>query len=62
MGVPGVQQLDGHRSRQDGIGAPPYLAEPAGADFLIKPVTTIQQRRGNGHQRPLPPPSHSKHG
>ena len=32
MGVTGVRQLDGDRSRQHGITGPPYLAEPADTD------------------------------
>jgi hypothetical protein len=47
--VTGVQQLDGDRSRQHGISGPPYLAEPVGADLLIKQVTTIEERPCNGH-------------
>jgi hypothetical protein len=56
IGVTGVQQLDGDRSLEGGIGGSPYFAESAGADLLIKRVTTIEERRGNGHGRPLPLP------
>jgi hypothetical protein len=56
MGINGVQHLDSDRPGQDSIGGPPYLAESPGADLFIKRVTTIQERRGNGHQRPLPSP------
>ena len=36
LSVSGMQQLDGNRPRQGGIGSAPYLAEPAGTDRLIK--------------------------
>jgi hypothetical protein len=62
MGVPGMQQLDRDRSRQNVIGGSPYLAEPADADFIIKDITTIEECRGNGHQRPLPSPPDSNRG
>jgi hypothetical protein len=55
QGVTGMQQLDGDRPGQNGIGGSPYLAVPAGGDPFIRGVTITEERRGNGHQRPLPP-------
>ena len=55
-GVASVQQLDGYRTGQDGIRGPPDLAVTSGADGLIKDITTVEERRGKGHQRLVPPP------
>jgi hypothetical protein len=62
LGVTGVQQLDRDRPGQDGVGGPPYLALPADADALVKDVTAGEERRGKGHQRPLPSPPDFNHG
>jgi hypothetical protein len=45
-----MQQLDGDRPRQGGIGSAPYLAEPAGTDRLIKLVTAGEQSSPKNHQ------------
>ena len=50
LGVSGMQQLDGDRPRQGGIGSAPYLAEPAGTDRLIKLVTAGEQSSPKNHQ------------
>jgi hypothetical protein len=60
-GVPGVEQLDRDRTRQHGIGGAPHLAVPARADWLIKDVTTVKQRRGIDHLRPVPEPPDFNH-
>ncbi len=62
QGVTGMQQLDGDRPGQNGIGGSPYLAVPTGADRFIQGVTIIEERRGTGHQRPLPPMPGFNHG
>jgi hypothetical protein len=49
-GVARIQQLDRDRPRQDGIRRAPYLAKPAYADRLIKPITTGEEGSGEGHQ------------
>ena len=49
-----MQELDGDRPRQGGISSAPYLAEPAGTDGLIKPITTGEKSSHGNHQRSLP--------
>lgn len=50
LSISGMQQLDGDRPRQGGIGSAPYLAEPAGTDRLIKPITAGEEVSGEDHQ------------
>jgi hypothetical protein len=49
-----VQRLDGHLTGQHGIGSPPHLAVPAGADGFLNDITTGKQRRGKDHQCRVP--------
>ena len=56
-----VQQLDRDGPEQDSVGRLPYLAVPAGADLLIKHVTTAEDRSRQSHRRWLPSARDSNH-